>query len=736
MAYEKLNLSDGAILNASHLAHIEDGIVAASQDVSLIGTYTTYLDYQIGNVNVMPRPCVWARTNYIQQNGVISSYLNDNYICTESYVPVSEGLTYYFFYNGTNVQMTHYVYYDEKYQVVSGATAGAKSITIPSGVSYIRFSVVVTQTGIGITAGEQTIDENGYLTNPSGLFELYQQSSEKYDPGEYVNKEILDRDNFFISGEYLEKNSLTLEKCNFVKSYPSINVCDPTALQSGYNNESNGYNKYGSNSLYVCTPGFSVSPGDKISIWRLSDEQGVSASSITARFITAYDSNQLVMSDASVTYTSTYEVPEGVSFLMVTFYLDNLNQNTNLAYIQRHSSDYSYLGYYKPFESSYKIKNDVIDADLNETPIHTYLPPEICIPGNETIELYNNQCCLEADKYHVQWIGKYGNAYDWKYSITGDETLAGTNFTLTLNIVNDALEIVDSATTTIKFVSSTIATDQLIIPIGDSLTNQKPWLSNIYSTLSGNKVQFRGTRGTTDPTLINGITHEGRSGAGTGWYNSGTSTYTFDNRGLSTLPDVTANPFWNTTTDAFDFDYYCNSTTDGGAGYFQDASGNNISLTPTGVMIFLGANGATLDPTVAVTNITTLVDLIRNSTKGAAIPIYVVNPHYRAAYILATTSDGFATNSSGEFKFQNNMKYYNLMTTLNKTLKDKTNVYIMPICTTHDSAHNFPYTEENINPYNSTMTMKKYTDTIHPTTAGYNQMSVTMYGSICAHCST
>ena len=731
MAYKKLNLADGAILNAGHIAHMEDGIVAASQDVSLIGTYTTYLDYQIGNINVVPRPCVWAAQNFIQANGTISTYLNTNYICTVSYVPVTEGQTYYFFYNGANIQLVHYAFYDEQYNVISHSTAGTKSVTPPAGSAYIRFSVYVAQ--FGISAGEQIIDENGYLTYPTGLIELYQQSSDKYDPGEYINKEVIDKDNFYIPGEYIEKKSLTLAQCNFAKDYPCINVCNPDTLQSGYNSHANGYNKYGVNEVYVCTPGFSVSPGDKISCWKLNGDSP--ATQIYARFITAYDSNQQPLADVSVNQTHAYEVPEGVSFLMVTIHLPTVNEDKTLAYIQRTKDTYNYIGYYPPFEPVYKIKSDMIDADLTTVPIHTYLPPEICIPGNETIELYNNQCCLEADKYHIQWIGKYGNPYDWKYSITGDESLAGTSFTLTLNVINDNLEVLDSATTTIKFVSSVIASEQLIIPIGDSLTNQKPWISNIYSTLSNNKVKFRGTRGTTNPALVNGITHEGRSGAGTGWYNSGTSTYTFDSNGLSTLPDVAANPFWNTTTDAFDFDYYCNSIADGGAGYFQDTSGNNISLTPTGVMIFLGANGATLDPTVAVTNITALVDLIRNSTKGATIPIYVVNTHYRAPYILATTSDGFATNSSGEFKFQNDMKYYNLMTTLNKTLADKTNVYIMPICTTHDSAHNFPYTEENINPYNSTIKMKKYTDTIHPTAAGYNQMSVTMYGSICAHCS-
>lgn len=726
MAYKRLNLKDGNIFGATHLTHIEDAL----ENIDLIGSYTERQEYQIGNTNIMPKSCLWGVTNFISPDGSVSTYLNSNYICTKTYIPVDSGATYCLFYEGAHKPILHYAYYDSNYQMLSHSTAQTNMFTVISGASYIRFSVLVSM--LGITAGEQTVDDSGYLTNPSGMFEIYKQTSTTYDPGVYVNKEVFNREDFVIPGDYIEDKTITLGKCNFTTAYPSINVCDPAILKSGYNSPANGLNKYGDNSVYVCTPAFSVSPGEKLSFWKLSDVEGTSASSIPARFVTAYDVSQQAVSDKSVTYANTYEVPDGVYYVMVTIHLDSVGQNSNLAYIQR-SDSYTYRGYHAPFEPIYKLKSDVIDADLSKLTLHICLPPEICVPSGYQIDLYNNQCCLEADKYHVQWIGRYGSAYNWKYSITGDDALVGTSFTLTMNIVDDNLSILDTASTTVKFVSNVIGIKQLIIPIGDSLTNNKVWTSDIYSTLSNQMVEFRGTRGTTNPALVNGVTHEGRSGAGTGWYNSGTSTYTFDNNGLSTLPDVTTNPFWNTATDAFDFDYYCNSAADGGAGYFKNASGNNISLTPTGVMIFLGANGATLDPTTAVTNITTLVNLIRNSTKGASIPIYVVNTHYRAPYILSTTSDGFATNSSGEFKFQNDIKYQNLMRALNKSLENKTNVFIMPVNVTHDSTNNFPYTEENINPYNSSLKFRKYTDTIHPAVCGYNQMAVTMYGSICAH---
>ena len=613
------------------------------------------------------------------------------------------------FYNGNLLSFLHFAYYDINKNLMSHTTTTTKLIMPPEGAHYIRFSLLVTS--LGITAGQQAVDSNGQLTNPSGKIELYQQIGIAYQPGEYVTLEVFTKENFFIDGDLIDDESLSLSKCNFTTKYPCINCWDPEDVQSGYNGPANGYGQYGANDAYACTQPFTVSPGQKLSFWRLSSLVGSSATEIDARFVSFYDYSGTLITN--LTYVKNVEVPENSVTAMVSLHLPNLNNDLRLGYIQRHEDFTKYQGYYEPLKDIYKINRNVI-SDLKSTEIHLYLPPEICVPSGTIVELYNKQCCLEADKYYLQWIGAYGDAYDWKYVLEGNDDLVGKSFVLTLNVYNEALEFIDTATTTVKFISNIINEDQLIIPIGDSLTNQKPWLNTIYSTLSNQKIKFRGTRGTTDPSLINGITHEGRSGAGANWYNLGTSTYAFDANGLSTLSDITTNPFWNTATNAFDFDYYCDKTADGGAGYFQDASGNAISLEPTGVMIFLGANGASLDPTASVNAITELVRLIRQSKKGVSLPIYVVNTQFRAPYILATTADGFATNSGGEFKFQNDLKYFRLMKALNNILIAEPNVYIVPIASTFDSEHNYPYTEVNINPYNDTIKMKKYTDTIHP----------------------
>lgn len=707
---------------SNRVSDLENG-----KTTNLLGSYTSMETYQTGNQSILPADCEWAATRYLMSDGSVASWDNTTYACTSTYVPVKPNLTYVVFYNEKNISVVHYCFYDSNYQLLSYKSSLDSIISAPASSAYLR--ITVRQTDLGINKGEFAVDEDNHITNPTGTFEIYQQSHTNYLPGTYSEREVLSKENCYIPWERILTNSIELKHLGFVNEYPAMNLCDTDKMVSGYNSDATGYGKYWDNEAYICTEPASVVGGDKLSFWKMAPNKA-SATPVSVRFVTCYDKDCKQIE--TKTYVSSYDVPENGMYIMVTFTMATLDNNKSLAYVQRYEISDTYQGYKLPLEPIYKIKTEAIDGDL-DTSIHVCLPPEICIPSGYTIELYNNQCCLEADKYHVQWIGDYGTAYDWKYAITGSDDLIGKDFTLTMNIVNDNLDTVAQATTSIKFVKASVDTNQLIIPIGDSITNGKKWLSEVYSTLSNNTIAFRGTRGATSPNLINGITHEGRSGAGPAWYNDNSTPYTFDSNGLSTVDDLTANPFWNTSTDAFDFDYYCNSEYTGGAGYFNNSRGTNISLSPTGVLIFLGANEAQLDATKAVNGITTLIKNIRNSTKGASIPIYVVNTHFRAPYIVATTADGFATNTSGEFKFQNDMKYQNLMRKLNDEVSNMENVYVMPIAVTHDSAHNFPYEEENVNPYNSNEKIKKYTDTIHPSDAGYSQMAVTMFGSICAH---
>lgn len=711
---------DSNIVDLSNIVY-DDELAAGSKPISLLNSYTTIRDEQNGNVDkIAYNNVAWLNNKYILGT---SEGDNSKYCCTKTYIPVVPDVPLYLFcQGGIKTYFLHYYFYNSDQEQVGYGAGADHAITPPSDAAYVRFSYLKSN------YTDMEMDDDGNWV--SGSLEMYQQSTSDYNPGSFVHYETFNKAGFEIEPSVLQDNSIPLEKCTFTTVTDAINLCDTTKIVSGYNGGSN-WNVVNSNDLYCCTELIAVKPNDILSFWKLSSAKSNTAKKVAVRFVSAYDSAYNVISSALATYVTEYTVPWNVYYIRVTFIMQYIDNDFDLCYIQRHVNTEAFQEYYEPNKGITLIDPQYINEQ--EITLHTALPPEICVPNGQTIELYNSQVCLEADKYHLQWTGSYGADYGWKYVLTGATDLIGKSFTLVLQIRDDDLTLLETCTTTVKFVGSVVSTNQLIVPIGDSLTNQKPWLSRIYNNLSGQKIAFRGTRGTTDPSLVNGITHEGRSGATPDWYNKGTSSYVFDTRYLSTVSDGTVNPFWNPNTNSFDFDYYCNSAANGGAGYFQDASGNAISIEPTGVMIYLGTNGIQEDPTDAVNNIYSLIYNIRNSSKGLTLPIYVVNTLFRAPVILSTSSDGFATNSTGEYKYLNDIKHMNLMKALNEKLKNATRVYIVPIATTHDSEHNFPFVEEGINPYNTSITTRRVTDTVHPAECGYNQMAATMFGSIIAH---
>ena len=353
---------------------------------------------------------------------------------------------------------------------------------------------------------------------------------------------------------------------------------------------------------------------------------------------------------------------------------------------------------------------EILTSDVS---IHTYLPSEICVAVGCTIELYNNLVCLEADKYHLDWVCDVGTDYKRKWSVTGITDKIG-EYPLTLNIYDDNLNIVKTLSTTVKIVENSMPDSVNILPIGDSLTNTKPWLSEVIS-LSSSKVSFIGTRGTS--TLS--YKHEGRSGASSKWYN-GDNTYTFDTNyvGSSDI-DGSKNPFWDSTNNRFSLKYYI------------DTQGSTIGV-PDAIQLFLRTNGLTIDPTNNVNNIKNIVDNIRLDYSD--IPVFICNTIYRSNQngYYSTGSDGYTT-SINDFEYNNDMKIMNLQQKIAETFSEYTNVYIVPLSVCMDREYNFGQKEVSVNPRLTDVTIKIPIESVHPQTAGYMQMADVMYSSYSAH---
>ena len=261
-------------------------------------------------------------------------------------------------------------------------------------------------------------------------------------------------------------------------------------------------------------------------------------------------------------------------------------------------------------------------------------------------------------------IGTSSSEYNGSYTISEDTPVG--NYTLTLRI-NDGTNEIYNANTVVKIVENVIENDLSILTLGDSLTNNKPWLNNLVS-LSNNKIKLVGTRGS------NGIFHEGRSGF--------TSVQYLNKTGYQYEETEDVHPFYNSGNGRFDWNYYKTST-----GISADA-----------IVIFLGTNGLASDPTGNANCIKQIIDYIRQDDSN--IPIFLVNTIY------------------GKIEGKPDLKAFNLMTRLNQLVEETDNINIVPLTLTHDSVNNFNSTD-TVHPDPLGNGYNQFANTIYSAICGY-----------------
>jgi lysophospholipase L1-like esterase len=383
----------------------------------------------------------------------------------------------------------------------------------------------------------------------------------------------------------------------------------------------------------------------------------------TTNIRVAYYNAAKVFISGAYPVTSPITTPANTAFIRFSFATNNTPQLEQ----SEVATTYEKFGY--------QISKPLPKHDL----ISIFLPPEICIAVGRTIELYNRQVvlCGNINDYHVVWTCAVGKNMKRKWSCEGTVENIG-NCALTCTVYNNDMEMVAKATSTVRIVSDTITSNKSILCIGDSLTNAKPWLSELR-TLSGNMFTFVGTRGSSP------LQHEGRSGFSAAQYLAATE-YSFEGEGV--------HPFWDGTR--FNWNYYK----------------TNTGLNPDAVQIFLGTNGLEFDPTTNVGNIKQIVDYIRQD--DATIPIFVVFTLYGG--------DQNGIKTSGTWKFYEDAKVFNLMVKLYELLNSYTDLYFIPISLAHDSEYNFGTVSTPVNP-RASQTELLPAEATHPQTQGYMQFA-------------
>jgi hypothetical protein len=310
--------------------------------------------------------------------------------------------------------------------------------------------------------------------------------------------------------------------------------------------------------------------------------------------------------------------------------------------------------------------------------------------------LYNNQVCLQAEKYHVRWVCSVGKALKRKFSITGIAELVG-NYELVCEIYNDAQELAWKGSTNLHIVEP-MTTSKKVCPIGDSLTNDKPWSAEVVN-LSGGLIEYVGTRGGSNLKDSNGIrhevSHEGRSGFTSKNYIRGVGdTYS--------EPHEDFNPFWS--GEVFSWAHYKTTT----------------GIEPDAVQIWLGINGISDDNSENAGYIRQMVGAIRDD--DPMIPIFVVNTMYQGnqnGIGVQQNSDGYAKRN-GVYKYAVDLQVMNLMKTLDELVAGIDGVHMINLALTHDSENNFGAVETPVNP-RAQQTELLPLESVHPQEQGYFQ---------------
>lgn len=421
-----------------------------------------------------------------------------------------------------------------------------------------------------------------------------------------------------------------------------------------------------------------------------------------ARYIYLLDADKNLLAVYTTDGTSSVDNTSiHAKYLAVTFHADVYSS----CYIKKHGEP-SYTQY--TAEDHWVFENLAIDT----TGDNLYLPAKIYCAVGRTIELYNKQVLLNAEKYNIHWSCDIGTAFARKFSVTATQSMIG-NHTLTLKVYDDQNNLLVQKTATIIVADNGISSTLKVLPIGDSLTNGKDWLSEV-PTLSNAKIEYIGTRKLSDRYS------EGRSGASTTWYVSN-SSYTYqDGSTYEGNPSVlgSSNPFWDGSK--FSLNHYITQQ-------------SSYVGTPDAVQIMLGTNDLKQTATV-VSNIKTMVDTIH--TEYPTMPIFICN-----AIFHSNQNGYYSTGGEGYVGAMTNWQYeldrytIALMSALADVFdKDTYNSFVtlVPVATCMDRENDFGQVSVPVNPRLTSVTEVIPSQYTHPQSAGYLQMADAMYSAYCA----
>lgn len=555
-------------------------------------------------------------------------------------------------------------------------------------------------------------------------------------------EDIEDSLNDDIDGNKIKNGSISSEKVDFIHIGKNIFDEEDPETQVGYFIGTDGGLRAHSSYITSCYIPLEVG---KTYTW----------SGTNIRTGAFYDSNKKFLVAVPENQSSPYTFENtSYSYLRVSV---NVNYFYGRNILEEGSEPTGYEKYKKFIDGS------LIDIDglgfAKHQKVWIHVPKRIYVAVGRTIELYYNQVVLNAERYHIQIVCNIGAALDRKWQLTGADGMVGSH-NMTINVRDDNDDVIASCQSVVVVTNLSVVSPINVCCVGDSLTNQKPWV-NALNTLSNGKFIPVGTR-------RNG-THEGRSGASSSLYNTidgRDNLYDFDlyytgvqvneaedfddsktyqvgsycrvfiknSGGSPSIPLYKYYVFLNEHTGAWsDNDVYCVS----GGNPFYDWNNKKFSFnfyetmllgkSVDVVVIFLGRNGDTAD------QLKTLVDNIR--TDKPNIPIVLINTIFRGTQNgigMQGNTDGYHATST--YKFASDKHLIELANDLDATFESYENLYICPVGFVHDSTYNYGVSKVRVNPYIDTTDVFEImpSDSVHPQNSGYSQIADEVFSTLCA----
>ena len=344
---------------------------------------------------------------------------------------------------------------------------------------------------------------------------------------------------------------------------------------------------------------------------------------------------------------------------------------------------------------------EVVDEEPWNDHIWTFVMPKtVRVCGGIEMNFYHNNIARYVDTRKMQTVNmsnaKISN-YDWFSRYTGVDNTS--DFTTQMQIYSD-----NTRDVTVKSDSMTVHTvpsdagsgaNKKVMLIGDSMTDADATSGELV-TMFGNDVMdmtLVGTLGTA-PNL-----NEGRAGWRAYTY-AYCATGADDRAGLSYT-----NPFYNPSTQQFDFEYYMTQNGFSGVDY---------------VFICLGSNDIGPADHSTDENIISYYNLMINSIKDydSDIIIGLWLPPTRALYVNTVKKPIDSALRANKL----------LIDTYSNS--ESSGIYLVPVYMNVDPEHDYVGETVPISSRNTSYTMTIATDVVHPAVVGYKKIADVIFSYI------